>query len=92
MFILSAICVLIGIVVGIKLTFLLELAIFIISLVLMHLWTKDKEIEGMLAVYFWSMFAIGMVVGNIYVMFAFPIAREAFFTNVAAAFSWLFTP
>jgi len=82
----------IGIIIGIKCTIFVEALICIGVGVIMCVMGNGKGLEGIMYVVFTVFFIIGTLIGDIYVIFAYPDIRELFFTRVSNAFSWLTSP
>lgn len=81
-----------GAIVGIKCTLLVEILVCAAVALIMYLKSVNKEMEGIFYYIFAMFFIVGTLVGDVYVLFAYPDIRELFFTRVSDGFKWLTSP
>lgn len=82
-----------GAITGIKFSIGIELLIILGLLILTIL--VANRVDGLEGLFYYgalAWFVIGMLIGNVFVVFKYPSEREAFFEKTSKGIEWLFTP
>ena len=82
----------IGVVVGIKVIFAVEILCIGAVFVICSMIANNRGLEGIYYILVAIVFTVGVIAGDIYVFIAFPEIRGMYPNRILGVLKWLFTP